>query len=907
MIICRDCGHQNEEEDQFCGSCGAFLEFSGEKVQPTVVAQDDDAIDDEGERFLRLKQATATDAATLASGVAENERVASEDAALAAQVAASKVAAEQDRIQKIAEEEAAARLAEVEKQQREAKEKAEAAERELAELQQSREAEALQQRELEAKAASEAQQRLQARVAEAEAKARAEAAEEQRRLQQKLEEEERAAEQARQEAQASAERAKQAEREAEEQRRAAQARLEAAAAAASAAALRMSQENDALAAAEAARLSSEAEAARSRAEAESAAANAAEEIAKSRAEAEQAKAEAQALRSQLQADAARSELDLLKERADRSAQEDAARARQRIEDEEASARQRAKDSAEAAALKAAAEAEASERKAEAELAARNAEAKAAAARAEEERARSAAEAQSAKREREEALRKAAALVAPAKPSAGSSAGGAQPGTAQKPLTKAAASAAKGTLDSAKIDQKKTPADAAGSVAARLPGAQVQRQAPKKSAAADINPGDVVCGSCGVGNVPTRKFCRRCGTSLADAKVAKLGFFARLRARRNRKKIKQAGYRPGSPGRDSNGQKRSIRGFFRGIWWKINSNLLRVGAMLGILAAFGFGVEPIRSKLHLPDVRSAGFDLIKRTITNPPYDPVRAQQATASSGANPSALIDLGNNTTWKAAPNPSGGVGSSFVISFDKPFDLGRVLITSGLAGSDKPGEGFVSQPRPSELRVIFNDEVAEPLTVKVKDTAEPQVLKIKHKEVRSVRFEISGVYPAVGGQGKSVAVTEVEFFQKRKLGDDFETLPKPKISAPGGVGAVSLTDEDLSTAWISSTGVGGGQGFSLIFATPVDIDRLRIAPGRSEAEFQSSPRPHEVQLAFQCQGRCDATKQISFKDKPGFKSVGISATGVTRIDVLVRSVYGEGEGVAFAEVDVARKRPKVN
>lgn len=905
MIICRDCGHQNEDEDQFCGSCGAFLEFSGEKVQPAVLNKDDPSEDDEAERFLRLKQATATDAATLATGVAQDERVEQEDAALAAQVAAAKVAAEEQRVRALAEEEAAVRLAEVEKQQREAAEKAEAAERELAELQQSREDEAQRQRQREEAAAAEAQQRLEARVAEAEAKARAQAAEEQRILQAKLEENERAAQAAREEAQASAERAKQAELEAEEQRRAAQIRLEEAAAAASAAALRASQENDALAAAEAARLSSEAEAARSRAEAASVAATAAEEIAKSRAEAEQAKAEAQMLRSQLQADAARSELDLLKERADRSAQEDAARARQRVEDEEASARQRAKDSAEAASMKAAAEAAASERKAEAELAARNAEAKAAAARAEEERARSAAEAETAKRSREEALRKASALVAPAKPVAGTNGVNAQAGAALKPGSKPMVSSTKGTLESTKVQQK-VDSIAEGSVAARLPGAQVQRQAPKKSAAAEINPGDVVCGSCGVGNLPTRKFCRRCGTSLVDAKVAKLGFFARLKARRNRKRIKEAGTRPGGPGQSAKGQKTTVGGVVRGAWWKVNTSLMRVGAFLGILAMLGLGVEPIRSKLHLPNVRQSVMDLVKRTITNPPYDPVRAQRATASSGANPSALIDLGNNTTWKAAPTPTGGVGSSFVISFDKPFDVGRVLMTSGLAGSDKPGEGFVSQPRPSELRVIFNDEVAEPLTVKVKDTADPQVLKINHKDVRAVRFEITGVFPSVGGVGKSVAVTEVEFFQKRKLGDDFEVLPKPKISVSGGVGAVSLTDEDLATAWISSTGVGGGQSFSLIFATPVDIDRLRIAPGRSETEFQSSPRPHEVQLAFQCQGRCDATKQISFKDKPGFKTIGVSATGVTRIDVLVRSVYGEGEGVAFAEIDVARKRPKV-
>ncbi|MGH9023265.1 MAG: zinc-ribbon domain-containing protein, partial [Acidimicrobiia bacterium] len=32
MIICTQCGHENEDEDGFCGSCGEFLEWSGERV-----------------------------------------------------------------------------------------------------------------------------------------------------------------------------------------------------------------------------------------------------------------------------------------------------------------------------------------------------------------------------------------------------------------------------------------------------------------------------------------------------------------------------------------------------------------------------------------------------------------------------------------------------------------------------------------------------------------------------------------------------------------------------------------------------------------------------------------------------------------------------------------------------------
>ena len=34
MIVCKQCGHHNEDNDTFCGSCGKFLEWTGERVAP---------------------------------------------------------------------------------------------------------------------------------------------------------------------------------------------------------------------------------------------------------------------------------------------------------------------------------------------------------------------------------------------------------------------------------------------------------------------------------------------------------------------------------------------------------------------------------------------------------------------------------------------------------------------------------------------------------------------------------------------------------------------------------------------------------------------------------------------------------------------------------------------------------
>lgn len=35
MIVCRSCGSHNADGDAFCGTCGDYLEWTGEKLAPT--------------------------------------------------------------------------------------------------------------------------------------------------------------------------------------------------------------------------------------------------------------------------------------------------------------------------------------------------------------------------------------------------------------------------------------------------------------------------------------------------------------------------------------------------------------------------------------------------------------------------------------------------------------------------------------------------------------------------------------------------------------------------------------------------------------------------------------------------------------------------------------------------------
>jgi TolB protein len=49
VIVCRQCGHSNESSDAFCGSCGAFLEWTGEQDAPSAPeGVDDGSVADAG-------------------------------------------------------------------------------------------------------------------------------------------------------------------------------------------------------------------------------------------------------------------------------------------------------------------------------------------------------------------------------------------------------------------------------------------------------------------------------------------------------------------------------------------------------------------------------------------------------------------------------------------------------------------------------------------------------------------------------------------------------------------------------------------------------------------------------------------------------------------------------------------
>lgn len=637
MIICTECGHRNEDGDDFCGSCGAFLEFSGERTAADEPGPADEAVPEADEA-----RATLVDRVKAAVGLGEQpdgergapsgERGAGATtgaagspaaAAVAVDAAAAAAEAEALELRRRSDEEAQRRAEEARRLADEATAAAEAA-------RQAAEAEARRADDAEARQAAEraAREEAERAVAEAQEQVRLAAA---------------AAESAAQERAAA---------EAEERERAA-----------SAEAVEAERE----AAAAAARASAEAELAR-RAEAERVAREAAQEEARQRAEAE------------------------ARELAERAAREEAEAARRQAE-EQAAAAKAALDEAEARA-----------------------------------------------REAEQAARMAA-LVAKAKPT---------PAVEPTPTPAPTPTPTVPGPPDAPAAEGAVARPAGG----RKPEAvKPQRQRVKRTPAAAapeevLNPGDLVCGGCGAGNDPERRFCRRCGSSLvAAATVPRPPWYRRIFQRRPKAKP-EAGTRPDQVG--GKGQGMATRGKYAFLRARSTSRKVgRIVALLALVGVAGLSLGPWKGAV------GDQLDKVKRIIS-PDYEPVRPASASASSeldGHPATAATDQVSNSYWAEGAEGT-GEGQGLTFTFDQPVDLDRIGFLNG--ASEDPKD-FVTQPRVREVQLLFDDGTTKALTIK--DEAEFQEFGIEARDVTTVQLQIVSVYPSLDGSAASLA--EVEFFRK--------------------------------------------------------------------------------------------------------------------------------------------------
>ena len=261
----------------------------------------------------------------------------------------------------------------------------------------------------------------------------------------------------------------------------------------------------------------------------------------------------------------------------------------------------------------------------------------------------------------------------------------------------------------------------------------------------LQPGDLVCGECGEGNPPGRKFCSRCGNELATADVVREPWWRRLMfwRRFRRRKVGKLGARPAGPG----GSNRKMLGVYR----KIRAVIATVVLASSIVYLF---LPPVRTYVNNtvgPPIKSVK-DRADRMI-NPRFVPVRPSERSATAqvpdhGAE--LAVDQFSNTYW-AAPWDQQQF-PRLVLVFDRPVTITRLILTSGA------GDDFAANHRPSLLHLVYSNNQSD--DIRPVDGANPQTFELANaKDVTTIEIGTTEVFSAQ--DAVNVAIAEIELFAK--------------------------------------------------------------------------------------------------------------------------------------------------
>jgi hypothetical protein len=275
--------------------------------------------------------------------------------------------------------------------------------------------------------------------------------------------------------------------------------------------------------------------------------------------------------------------------------------------------------------------------------------------------------------------------------------------------------------------------------ARKKAPQVRKQPPSKK----LQPGELVCGDCGEGNPATRKFCSRCGTSLATAEIVKTPWWRKLLPRRGAK-VRKAGERSKRSGRGG----KSKLGVIVSSTFRVARRVVAIALILGGIAYGLFA--PFRGWVNDQAAQAKGT--FERLVF-PQYVPVSAAEAPAASVALPdhpaNNAVDGASDSFWGA---PMGGAEPNMVVKFDRTVDLARIIVHNG------DGADFKATARAQKLHLVFSTGKTTDLTLQ--DRPDPQTLEIEDAEgVSSVEIHVVSTFKSV--TGTTLAISELEFFEE--------------------------------------------------------------------------------------------------------------------------------------------------
>jgi hypothetical protein len=269
---------------------------------------------------------------------------------------------------------------------------------------------------------------------------------------------------------------------------------------------------------------------------------------------------------------------------------------------------------------------------------------------------------------------------------------------------------------------------------------------------DVAPGGPICSQCGTANPPGRRFCRRCGESLAGSLPAEAGG-AMVRAGRPswwQRVVTRVRGRQADGDGDGFSASRSARSAYRHSL-DVRYRVFRVMALIGgaalIAGSLGFtGVNPMSGARSLWDkVFPRDKRIGELQGSADPEDKVNVKFA-------PGSAVDGDPETAWAAVwllprdadaaeacadkPN-TGGADAALVVTMPQKSKLSKLSVQPGLpAGDSARGRQFL----PTKLELRFDDGSCD--VVDLEDKAGFQDHRIKSPVTQHVRIAVLDAKP---------------------------------------------------------------------------------------------------------------------------------------------------------------------
>ncbi|MBV9445475.1 MAG: hypothetical protein JO345_06215 [Streptosporangiaceae bacterium] len=277
----------------------------------------------------------------------------------------------------------------------------------------------------------------------------------------------------------------------------------------------------------------------------------------------------------------------------------------------------------------------------------------------------------------------------------------------------------------------------------------------------LRPGDLICGQCGEGNPPVRKFCSRCGSSLLQAEQVRTPWWRRI-VRRGPRLIEMptedaaAGTGTDTGSRRSGAHDSQLRKALTGRDPRYALRKIYRRARLILAAVIAIGVILYGSYGPFRYLIDSRVDSAKNKVTGAidiHYVPVHAVAVSANlqDKRNPGYdAVDGYLNTYWLASYSTADY--PTLTLTFGAPVTLGRMIIYSGASGD------YLAHGRPSLLVLVFSNDKSD--TLIPQDTPKEQVLDIRYAaQVTSVKIQLEGTYPGTD-RPADVAISDIELFK---------------------------------------------------------------------------------------------------------------------------------------------------